>query len=235
MQTLRTVNTIEREIKGLKISKVMKILFLGDSITAGAGLNTKEEMFTTLVGKLTNAQIVNYGVGGTRIARNSAPSEDPSYDNDFLRRAEDMDKTADFVFVFGGTNDYGHGDAPIGDVSDETPYTFCGAVNLLSRYLVNNYGKDNVCFILPLHRRNEDNPFGEGNKKIKSGTLSEYITAEIIVLEKNGVKYLDLRNDFPPEKLDKLTIDGIHPNAKGHKLIADRVCEYLNEVSLRLF
>ena len=130
---------------------------------------------------------------------------------------------------------YGHGDAPIGDVSDETPYTFCGAVNLLSRYLVNNYGKDNVCFILPLHRRNEDNPFGEGNKKIKSGTLSEYITAEIIVLEKNGVKYLDLRNDFPPEKLDKLTIDGIHPNAKGHKLIADRVCEYLNEVSLRLF
>lgn len=207
----------------------MKILFLGDSITAGAGLKSQDENYTTLVAKSMNAEVVNYGLGGTRIARNSVPSEDPSYDNDFLQRAENMDKTADFVFVFGGTNDYGHGDAPIGDISDETPYTFCGAVNLLSRYLVNNYGKDNVCFILPLHRKSEDNPFGEGNKKIKSGTLSDYIAAEKSVLESCGVKYLDIRSDFPPEKLDDLTIDGVHPNAKGHKIIAERICGYLNK------
>ena len=49
----------------------MKILFLGDSITAGAGLDTKEEAFASLVGKSANAEVVNYGVGGTRIARNS--------------------------------------------------------------------------------------------------------------------------------------------------------------------
>lgn len=211
----------------------MKILFLGDSITAGAGLNTKEETFVNLVGKSANAEVVNYGVGGTRIARNSEPSKDVSYDEDFLRRAESMDKNADFIFVFGGTNDYGHGDAPIGDISDETPYTFCGAVNILSEYLVKNYGKDGVCFILPLHRKNEDNPFGEGDKKKKSGTLSDYITAEVSVFKKNGVNYLDMRSDFPPEKLDELTIDGIHPNAEGHKIIAKRICGYLKKAESR--
>ena len=165
----------------------MKILFLGDSITAGAGLNKKEETFASLVGKSANAEVVNYGVGGTRIARNSEPSKDASYDDDFLQRAENMDKNADFIFVFGGTNDYGHGDAPIGDISDETPYTFCGAVNILSEYLVKNY----------------------------------------------GVNYLDMRSDFPPEKLDELTIDGIHPNAKGHKIIAERICGYLKNAESR--
>lgn len=116
----------------------MKILFLGDSITAGAGLNTKEEMFTALVGKMTKAEVKNYGIGGTRIARNSQSSADSSFDEDFLKRAEKMDKKADLVFVFGGTNDYGHGDAPIGEISDETPYTFYGAMNLLIRYLEKN-------------------------------------------------------------------------------------------------
>ncbi len=211
----------------------MKILFLGDSITAGAGLNLKEKMYTTLVGEKVGAEIINYGVGGTRIARNSQSSADSSFDDDFLQRAENMDKNADFIFVFGGTNDYGHGDAPIGDISDETPYTFCGAVNILSEYLVKNYGKDGVCFILPLHRKNEDNPFGEGGKKKKSGTLSDYITAEVSVLKKNGVNYLDMRSDFPPEKLDELTIDGIHPNAKGHKIIAERICRYLKNAKSR--
>ena len=207
----------------------MKILFLGDSITAGAGLNSKEEMYTTLVGKMTGAEIVNYGVGGTRIARNSAPSPDPSFDEDFLRRAEKMDKQADLVFVFGGTNDYGHGDAPIGEISDETPYTFYGAMNLLVCYLEKFYDRDKICFILPIHRKNEDNLFGDGSKKTKSGTLTDYINAETEVLNDDNIHYLDLRKFFPIEKLDELTIDGLHPNAKGHMLIAEKIVSYIRK------
>lgn len=207
----------------------MKILFLGDSITAGAGLDTKEEAFASLVGKSANAEVVNYGVGGTRIARNSEPSKDASYDDDFLQRAENMDKNADFIFVFGGTNDYGHGDAPIGEISDETPYTFYGAMNLLVRYLEKIYGRDKTCFILPIHRKNEDDLFGDGSKKIKSGTLTDYINAEIKVLNDDNIHYLDLREFFPIEKLDELTIDGLHPNAKGHRLIAEKIVAYINK------
>ena len=231
MQTLRTVNTSEREIKDLTISKVMKILFLGDSITAGAGLNTKEEMFTTLVGKLTNAQIVNYGVGGTRIARNSAPSEDPSYDNDFLRRAEDMDKTADFVFVFGGTNDYGHGDAPIGNENDDSPYTFHGGLNNVIKRLCEIYGKDKIVFMLPTRRFDEEDLFGEGHRTKPTLNLKGYVDIIRAKCEKLGIDYIDLYNDGIPKPEtntgDEFSVDGLHPNDKGHLLIAERIKKYL--------
>lgn len=206
----------------------MKILFLGDSITAGAGLDSQDKNYVTLVGMSFGATVVNYGVGGTRIARKKQPSADPAFDEDFLKRAEKMDKTADLVFVFGGTNDYGHGDAPIGNPDDETPYTFCGALNVLVKMLGKTYGSDKVCFILPIHRKDEDNPFGEdGQKTVKSGTLIDFVNAEKVVLERNKVKYLDLNDVFPREKLGSLTIDGIHPNQLGHALIADKLVAYI--------
>lgn len=202
----------------------MKIIFLGDSITAGAGAGTVENMYTAQIEKLTGAEVLNYGVGGTRIARQTRPSADPSFDKDFLQRAQTMEKEADLVFVFGGTNDYGHGDAPIGAIADETPYTFCGALNLLTDYLSGVYGVEKLRFILPVHRKNEGDPHGEsGCKKIAAGTLSDYINAEISVLDNRGVKYLDLRDVIPADKLDELSVDGVHPNATGHKLLADAI------------
>ena len=49
---------------------------------------------------------------------------------------------------------------------------------------------------------------------------------------KNGVDLLDLNDLFPVPKAqeaDELTADGLHPNAKGHKLIAGRLYEYLTK------
>ena len=46
------------------------------------------------------------------------------------------------VFVFGGTNDYGHGDAEIGTTEDNSPYTFCGGLNNLFAKLSAIYGKE---------------------------------------------------------------------------------------------
>ena len=63
----------------------MRIIFLGDSITAGAGAGTVENMYTAQIEKLTGAEVLNYGVGGTRIARQTRPSADPSFDKDFLQ------------------------------------------------------------------------------------------------------------------------------------------------------
>ena len=47
---------------------------------------------------------------------------------------------------------------------------------------------------------------------------------------KNCVDLLDLSDLFPvpkAQKADELTADGLHPNARGHKLIADRLYDYL--------
>lgn len=204
----------------------MTINFLGDSITEGAGTNSPEEMFVNIVGERLSAKVHNYGLGGTRIARQRKPSQEPQYDNDFLARAKQMGE-ADYVFVFGGTNDYGHGDADIGGPNDETPYTFYGAVTLLLRMLTERYGADRLCFILPLPRVGEENVFGEGNKEKPSLPLTGYTAIIREVLNSFGISYIDLRAQFLAEGLKALTADGLHPNAAGNLIIADAICNYL--------
>lgn len=218
----------------------MKILFLGDSITAGAGLACQEDSFPSVIGKKLNCEVKNYGVGGTRIARQKIPFETTDFDEDFLMRAEKMDKQADKVFVFGGTNDFGHGDAPIGVLSDGTPYTFCGALNCLIDRLEETYGRKNVTFILPLHRKDEQNKRGENGCKAEDvGTLDEYVDVEKNVLEKRNVAYFDVRESIPFSELQNLTIDGIHPTKAGHQRLAEAILrniesQNINEKAERL-
>ena len=211
----------------------MKVLFLGDSITSGGGAGCVEKSYVYRVGEKMGITAIAYGQGGTRIAKQTTPSEVAVYDQDFISRALTMDRDADFVFVFGGTNDFGHGDAPIGDKSDLNPYTFCGALNYLINYLSEIYGKEKLCFITPLHRYDEDNVFGEfGAKKVPSLTLLGYVDVIRDITREKGVELLDLFDQtfFPKPAAncaDDLTADGLHPNPKGHDLIADKICKYL--------
>ena len=53
----------------------------------------------------------------------------------------------DITIIFGGTNDYGHGDAPFGSFTDRTEQTFCGAVHVLCEKLINRYPESKIIFI----------------------------------------------------------------------------------------
>ncbi len=68
----------------------------------------------------------NYGIGGTRFAKQAVPTNE-RMDMDMSGRIEELDEDADIVVLFGGTNDFGHGDAPLGTFADHTPHTFYGA------------------------------------------------------------------------------------------------------------
>lgn len=209
------------------MNDIDKIIFLGDSITNGAGASCVEKNYVSLVGKKFGAQVLNFGVGGTRIAKQSGNDDYPEY---FLLRAKRMPCDADFVFVFGGTNDFGHGDAEIGDLDCNSDLTFCGAVNNLVDYLIYTYGKDRLCFILPLHRWDENNTRGEGFKKVPSLILSGYVDVLKNVLDKKGIEWLDINHKFPTplsNKGDDLTIDGLHPNDVGHEIIANEIVKFL--------
>ena len=208
----------------------MIINFLGDSITQGAGAACEKETYVAVVGQTLGCTVRNYGVGGTRIARQKTPSANSIYDEDFLLRSKQMLDDADFLFVFGGTNDYGHGDAEMGEEDSEDIYTFCGAVNTLFKDLISRYGKEKICVILPLHRYGETNPYGEGNKPKAGHVLQEYVSVLKTRANKYGLDVMDFEKEFPIPAVntgDGLTVDGLHPNSTGHKIIAEKICAYI--------
>lgn len=213
----------------------MKINFLGDSITSGGGAGSVEKSYVSVVERLTGYEVRRYGAGGTRIAKQRVPSLVADYDEDFQKRALEMEQDADFVFVFGGTNDYGHGDAPIGSFDNKDPYTFYGGLRCLLEYLLRVYGREKLCFITPLHRYKEEDPKGEkGQKPQAVAPLSRYVQIIREVTAYYGITLMDLygENFFPvptTDKGDEFTVDGIHPNADGHARLAERIVRYLRE------
>ena len=142
------------ELKGKKIA------FLGDSITEGAGVSDKSNIFWNILGQQTGAQVYGYGIGGTRIARQHKPSACARWDLDFISRVDSMIDDADIVVVFGGTNDFGHGDAPFGVMSDRTNDTFYGALHVLYQKLCQRYPSAQIVVMTPPppQQRGRDRP-----------------------------------------------------------------------------
>lgn len=211
-----------------------KIVFLGDSITQGAGATKKENVYLEVCAKKLGAKAVNFGVGGTRIAPQITPSAEAFCDEYFLLRAKKMDKDADLVVVFGGTNDFGHGDAPFGRIGDKDPATFCGAYGALIEYLMATYGKEKLIIVYPLRRRNETATNGDGSKAEGSKPLAEYHDAEKAIAEKCGLKSVDFWNDgdLNPNTPDgnENFADGLHPNDIGHRLLGEKLAEAIKRM-----
>jgi len=210
-----------------------KINFLGDSITEGCGVSCQENVFHQVMKREYGlAEARNYGVGGTRFARQTVPSE-PQWDQDFCQRATEMEKDADAVVVFGGTNDFGHGDAPLGDFADREPNTFFGACHFLFRYLIETYPDAVIAVCTPLHRLNEDDPMGDHRyKAYHYGDLKTYVAIIREVAEYYSLPVIDLyANSGIQPKVDimreKFMPDGLHPNDAGHERIAHVIGNFL--------
>lgn len=56
------------------ILKNKRVLFLGDSITEGVGVSSPEKCYVSVFGKMSGAIVKNYGIGGTRIAKQTRKS-----------------------------------------------------------------------------------------------------------------------------------------------------------------
>lgn len=218
--------------------KNKKINFLGDSITEGHGTSGNGFRFVDLVKEMAGlAASRNYGIGGTRIARQQHPGNE-WFDQDFMSRVDRMDPDADVIVVFGGTNDFGHGDAPFGTFEDRTPDTFSGALHVLYNKLIERYPEAEIVVLTPLHRGNEDNPLGDNWNKtegVEYGPLKKYVdrireTAEyysLPVLDLWSMGKLQARTDVIRQKYMP---DGLHPNDAGHRILAERICSFLKNL-----
>ena len=209
----------------------MKINFLGDSITEGHGCSGPENCFASLIARQYGVVCRNYGIGGTRIARQKEPSENPRHDLDFAGRYADMDPDADVIVVFGGTNDFGHGDAPVGAMEDRAPDTFYGALHVLYAGLIERYPAARIVVLTPLHRLEEDDPRGS-RKPEPVATLIDYVRIIRQVAEYYSLPVLDLYacsglQPKVPVIRRRYIPDGLHPNDEGHVILARLIAEYL--------
>lgn len=208
------------------------INFLGDSITEGAGVADPDNIYVSRLARMLELGAANnYGIGGTRIARQQNRSETERYDQDFCLRCVDMDPSASVNVIMGGTNDFGHGDAPIGTPDDRTPDTFWGACHFLMSTLITKYpGAVNV-ICTPLHRLNEAIPTGD-RKPAPVGTLKEYVEIIRTVAEYYSLPVCDLYaisglQPRVPAIQERYVTDGLHPNDDGHAILADRIAGFL--------
>lgn len=207
--------------------KNKKINFLGDSITEGHGTSDKSKTFASLLQEKYQLQSANnYGIGGTRFARQSKPSENPRWDKDFCSRVEPMDPDADIVVVFGGTNDFGHGDAPLGTFTDRTVNTFYGACHVLMESLITKYPHAVIVFLTPIHRATEDVPKSDGS------TLATYVGVIKEVARYYALPVLDLFSmsgiqPRVPVIRELYCPDGLHPNDAGHEILAAKIAGFL--------
>ncbi len=209
--------------------KNKKIAFLGDSITEGIGA-TNNYGYVNYISELSGADCSNFGISGSRIARQNKPTLDNLLaDEDFCMRAERMDDDYDIIVIFGGSNDFGHGDAEFGVFSDRTPDTFYGALHTLYKTVIKMHPDSKIIVVTPIFRTDD-----EQISAIKGRSLKSYVLA---IKEVAAVYNLPILNLFESEKSPynpifdvSLLADGLHPNDKGHKFLAECVINFLEKI-----
>ena len=207
----------------------LKINFLGDSITEGHGCSSEAARFSDKIAAEYGAVTRCYGIGGTRLARQTKPSGNPRHDLDFPSRVAEMDPDADLVVVFGGTNDFGHGDAPFGEFSDRTADTFCGALHELYTSLLEKYPAAQLVILTPLHRSTEDTPNMHGK------VLKDYVDMIRKAAEYYSLPVLDLYATYGvqpavPVMKEKYMPDGLHPSDAGHVILTRKIVKFIESL-----
>ena len=217
--------------------------FLGDSITEGTGVTdiANYRYDNRLAAMCGLEKVNNYGIGGTRLAHQIHPSEKPRYDLCFCGRAYDMDTAADMVIVYGGVNDYIHGDAPFGKMGDTTPATYCGGVYFLMKYIRETYGNKPIIFMTParcyLRGGEVDDllPSAHAKKTTPGKELLAYVTVIQETAKQFDIAVLDLYRDLgldphDPQCYKTYTVDGLHFNDAGHGVIAQKLKEFIESL-----
>ncbi len=202
------------------------ITVLGDSITQGVGTSAPEHIYQNVLGRMVGAaEVRNFGVSGTRFALQTGPN-DP-YPDPFVHRYLRMPDDSDLVLVFGATNDYGHGNAPFGELTDRTADTFCGACHVLFSGLVAKYPKARIVIMTPLQRTCRDNPSANSGRP-----LIDYVDTIIAIAAEYSLPVLDLYRtagicpDIPVHQQLYMP-DGLHPNDAGAYRMAERIAGFL--------
>ena len=223
--------------QGYALDKYHMINILGDSLTEGVGARTPDKAFPEVLSRLTGAKVNNYGVAGSRITDITVDYTNPA---SFVDRMYSMEKTADLVIVFGGTNDFWFGDCPIGERTDSKPNTFYGALNTMLPYLKNAYPAAELVLMVPYQQSKDADETHSYQRSTYgdygSGTFSQYRVAMLDRCQYYKIPVLDLYADYELnmavnrealEMYGNYLCDGCHLNDAGYNLLARKLYQFI--------
>ncbi|MBQ4262699.1 MAG: hypothetical protein IJB83_00445 [Bacilli bacterium] len=211
-------------------------VFVGDSITYGEG--TTNKYWEYLDESLNLSTVTGMGISGSTI---SVKSDYGTQNTPLINRYTTI-PDADLISIFMGTNDYGH-ETPLGTIEDTTDVSFYGALNVIVPALKEAHPNSRIVFVTPIHR------YGFGTSKILGtaftydnlpngvgANLEDYVNAIKEVCSKNDIPVIDLFTLFKLDVTDasirsEYIPDGLHPNAKGHQVIADLIASELRKIA----
>lgn len=251
--SVRQYDYISDVIKATNIGilKNKKVSFLGDSITAGSGASPSTKRYSTVLCGYLGATENNLGVAGTCLANNTTNGLSGQR---FVTRATQANLSdSDLIIVFGGTNDFSYDSKAIGPLFDEetiTPSdriggkkrvaptdvdTFAGAVHELITTIRGIVPTVPVIFVTPLNRgRYTSGRPTSAECNVNGDYLFDFVNAikeicqfySIPVLDLNANSELDFNN---ASIATEYSADKLHPNNKGHEVIASKVYNFILE------
>lgn len=198
---------------------------VGDSLTEKNMRTTKN--YHDYIGDATGINVINMGLSGTGYANGA------SSNNAFYQRISNVPTNADVVTIFGSGNDMSSG-LSLGTPTDTGTETLCGCINTTI---------DNLIAIMPAVSLGIVSPtpwVGSPPTNADSG-MAKYCSAMKTICENRSIPFLDLyhcSNLRPWTEEGRAACytkddgNGVHPDEKGHALIAPRFKAFLEMLIL---
>lgn len=197
------------------------LIVLGDSVTAGFGLIDAETAFPRRLARLLRQSHVD-----VEVIASALDGIDTAY---AVRRFARMVSVHNprWVVVLLGLNDA----RPAGARTPATPADYQANVLMLVDRIVSLGATPIVASPTPRFDAQLESPFPKGASRaaIDYGNMMQpYVGALKLAADRCQVAWIDLHRQFLASgELSHLVPDGVHPNAAGHALIAEILCEEL--------
>ncbi|MFR5594627.1 MAG: GDSL-type esterase/lipase family protein [Clostridium perfringens] len=207
-------------------------VFFGDSITEGVGTkNPSLESYPARIRDKYSINIINKAIAG------ASWQEDGQYDNIcVLTQIKNTDlNNVDFCTIFAGTNDFGRGALPIGNIDDTCTNTLHGAINNAIKMIIEKKQDIKIGIITPMWRQrlsaddNKDSDFNDINGKY----LRDYVNAVIESAKYNHVPVLNMYENCGINKYNYniFLADGLHCNPKGYdEILSEKIYDFGNSI-----
>ena len=149
-----------------------------------------------------------------------------------------MSDEADYIVIFAGNNDFTQS-VPMGTPDSFDTDTFYGALNVMLSGIREKYPTGKILYVTPLRMWNYRHPEWEEPVQYDSHnqqglTLKDYRDAIINRCDYYSIPYLDLYEQGLYGRTEKtreaVYVDGLHPNDKGHRMIASMIAESLKRL-----